>query len=93
MASPPIVTQREYTLDDDTTLMSTTDLQRYITPANDNFSQVSGFSLPDLIGQPPNLVRHPDIPQAAFADLWFTLEQGAPWIGIVKYRRQNGDPF
>ena len=93
MASPPFVTQREYTLDDDTTLMSTTDLQSFITHANDNFSQVSGFSQEELIGQPHNLVRHPDMPKAAFADMWFTLKQGEPWSGIVKNRRRNGDHY
>ena len=70
MSAPPFVTQREYTLDADTTLMSTTDLQSYITHANDTFSQVSGFELDELIGQPHNLVRHPDMPKAAFADMW-----------------------
>lgn len=93
MSAPPFVTQREYTLDADTTLMSTTDLQSYITHANDNFSQVSGFHLDDLIGQPHNLVRHPDMPKAAFADMWYTLKQGEPWSGIVKNRRQNGDHY
>lgn len=93
MSSPPFVTQREYTLDADTTLMSTTDLQSYITHANDTFSQVSGFHLDELIGQPHNLVRHPDMPKAAFADMWYTLQQGEPWSGIVKNRRQNGDHY
>ena len=93
MSAPPFVTQREYTLDADTTLMSTTDLQSYITHANDTFSQVSGFELDELIGQPHNLVRHPDMPKAAFADMWYTLKQGEPWSGIVKNRRRNGDHY
>lgn len=93
MSSPPFVTQREYSLDDDTTLMSTTDLQSYITHANDTFSQVSGFSLEELTGKPHNLVRHPDMPKAAFADMWYTLKQGEPWSGIVKNRRKNGDHY
>ena len=93
MSAPPFVTQREYTLDADTTLMSTTDLQSYITHANDTFSQVSGFDLDELIGQPHNLVRHPDMPKAAFADMWYTLKQGEPWSGIVKNRRRNGDHY
>ncbi|NIF48950.1 PAS domain-containing protein [Enterobacter sp. Ap-1006] len=87
------VTQREYTLDDDTTLMSTTDLKSYITHANDTFVQVSGYSLHELSGAAHNLVRHPDMPKAAFADMWFTLQQGEPWTGIVKNRRKNGDHY
>lgn len=90
MSSHPYVTQQNTPLADDTTLMSTTDLQSYITHANDTFVQVSGFTLQELQGQPHNMVRHPDMPKAAFADMWFTLKKGEPWSGIVKNRRKNG---
>ena len=93
MSSHPRVTQREKVLDENTTLMSTTDLQSYITHANDTFVQVSGYSLQELTGQPHNLVRHPDMPKAAFADMWYTLQQGEPWTGIVKNRCKNGDHY
>ncbi len=63
--------------------MSTTDLQSYITHANDTFVQVSGYTLQELQGQPHDMVRHPDMPKAAFADMWFTLKKGSPG-GIVK---------
>ena len=93
MSSPTYVTQNEYSLDDDTTLMSTTDVHSYITHANDTFVQVSGYQLDELTGQPHNMVRHPDMPKAAFADMWYTLQQGEPWSGIVKNRRKNGDHY
>ncbi|WP_110915167.1 methyl-accepting chemotaxis protein [Enterobacter roggenkampii] len=93
MSSPTYVTQIEYPLDDDTTLMSTTDVHSYITHANDTFVQVSGYQLDELTGQPHNMVRHPDMPKAAFADMWYTLQQGEPWSGIVKNRRKNGDHY
>ena len=93
MSSPTYVTQNEYPLDDDTTLMSTTDAHSYITHANDTFVQVSGYQLDELTGQPHNMVRHPDMPKAAFADMWYTLQQGEPWSGIVKNRRKNGDHY
>ncbi|MGX5027149.1 methyl-accepting chemotaxis protein [Enterobacter asburiae] len=93
MSSPSFVTQNNYTLDDDTTLMSTTDIHSYMTHANDTFVQVSGYQLDELMGQPHNLVRHPDMPKAAFADMWYTLQQGEPWSGIVKNRRKNGDHY
>lgn len=73
--------------------MSTTDLESYITHANDTFVQVSGYQLNELLAQPHNLVRHPDMPKAAFADMWYTLKQGEPWSGIVKNRRKNGDHY
>ncbi|ESN17364.1 aerotaxis receptor [Enterobacter sp. MGH 24] len=93
MSSPTYVTQNEYPLEDDTTLMSTTDLHSYITHANDTFVKVSGYQLDELTGQPHNMVRHPDMPKAAFADMWYTLQQGEPWSGIVKNRRKNGDHY
>ncbi|HDJ8364026.1 TPA: aerotaxis sensor receptor Aer [Escherichia coli] len=93
MSSHPYVTQQNTPLAGDTTLMSTTDLQSYITHANDTFVQVSGFTLQELQGQPHNMVRHPDMPKAAFADMWFTLKKGEPWSGIVKNRRKNGDHY
>ena len=57
MSSPDYVTQNEYPLDDDTTLMSTTDLHSYMTHTNDTFVQVSGFTLQELLGQPHNIYR------------------------------------
>lgn len=93
MSSNRYVTQQNTPLTDDTTLMSTTDLDSYITHANDTFVNISGYSLSELTGQPHNLVRHPDMPKAAFADMWYTLQQGEPWSGIVKNRRKNGDHY
>lgn len=93
MSAHAPVTQHEFLLDDDTTLMSTTDLQSHMTHANDTFVHVSGYQLHELIGIPHNLVRHPDMPKAAFADMWFTLQQGEPWTGIVKNCRKNGDHY
>ncbi|MEY8713056.1 aerotaxis receptor Aer [Mangrovibacter phragmitis] len=93
MRQQPFVTDTEYELTDNTTLMSTTDLQSYITYANDSFIEVSGFSSDELIGQPHNLVRHPDMPRQAFADMWATLKRGEPWTGLVKNRRKNGDYY
>ncbi len=87
------VTQHEYLLPDDATLMSTTDTQSYITYANSAFIKSSGFSEADLMGQPHNHIRHPDMPPEAFADMWFTLRQGESWTGLVKNRRKNGDHY
>ncbi|MDK9356355.1 methyl-accepting chemotaxis protein [Lelliottia sp. V106_10] len=93
MSAQPYVTQNDYPLNDDTTLMSTTDLHSHMTHTNDTFVKVSGYQLNELLGQPHNLVRHPDMPKAAFADMWYTLKQGEPWSGIVKNRRKNGDHY
>ncbi|MFO6299652.1 methyl-accepting chemotaxis protein [Rahnella selenatireducens] len=87
------VTQHEYGLDPDTTLMSTTDINSRIIYANSAFINVSGFSEDELIFKPHNIVRHPDMPVEAFADMWFTLQQGDSWTGLVKNRRKNGDHY
>ncbi|MDB6061691.1 MAG: chemotaxis protein [Verrucomicrobiaceae bacterium] len=85
------VTQREVQFPAGDFLMSTTDLKGVITDANEAFLRVSGFSRDELIGNPHNLLRHPDMPQVAFADLWSRLRQGKGWMGIIKNRCKNGD--
>ncbi len=87
------VTQQQYVFDNNATLMSTTDLNSYITYANDSFIEVSGFTPEEINGQPHNMVRHPDMPPEAFADMWSTLKQGEPWTALVKNRRANGDHY
>ncbi|MCA8104115.1 PAS domain-containing methyl-accepting chemotaxis protein [Burkholderia sp. AU36459] len=87
------VTQQEFDFPDDVTLMSTTDADSIITYANTTFAQVSGFSNEELVGQPHNVVRHPDMPKEAFADMWATLQAGEPWTALVKNRRKNGDHY
>jgi len=87
------VTQREFDFPANATLMSTTDIQGNITYANDAFIEVSGFSREEIEGQPHNMVRHPDMPKEAFADMWSTLKSGEPWTSLVKNRRKNGDHY
>ncbi|HEY6774685.1 MAG TPA: methyl-accepting chemotaxis protein [Oxalicibacterium sp.] len=85
------VTNNEYVLKDGTSLVSKTDTKGRITYFNPAFAETSGFSDSELMGAPHNLVRHPDMPEEAFADLWETLKQGHPWNAIIKNRRKNGD--
>ncbi|MFZ2269694.1 MAG: PAS domain-containing methyl-accepting chemotaxis protein [Azonexus sp.] len=73
------------------TIVTKTDLSGVITYANQDFIKISGFSEVELIGQNHNLVRHPDMPVEAFADMWMTLKSGKPWNGLVKNRCKNGD--
>ena len=87
------VTGREVRLPAGESIISTTNLKGQITFINKTFCDVSGFAEEELIGRPHNLVRHPDMPPAAFQDLWDTLESGRPWNGIVKNRCKNGDHY
>ncbi|MBB4845680.1 aerotaxis receptor [Paucibacter oligotrophus] len=87
------VSQREYPFPKGKTLVSTTDLQGRIQHCNAAFAEVSGFDRAELHGQHHNLIRHPDMPQEAFRDLWATIQQGRPWSGMVKNRRKDGDHY
>ncbi|MFZ6863200.1 methyl-accepting chemotaxis protein [Undibacterium sp. Ji67W] len=87
------VSNQEYILGDDETIVSKTDLQGNITYINDDFVRVSGFSEEELIGAPQNIVRHPDMPVEAFADFWHTVKSGKAWTGLVKNRCKNGDHY
>lgn len=87
------LTQRERQVPPGEMLVSRTDLRGVITFANSTFAEVSGYSLDELVGQNHNLVRHPDVPPAVFADLWETLKKGQPWRGVVKNRTKNGDYY
>ncbi|MCP4766733.1 MAG: PAS domain S-box protein, partial [Gammaproteobacteria bacterium] len=74
-----------------TTLVSKTDLKGATTYANSEFVEICGYSEDELLGRNHNIVRHPDMPPAAFQDLWDTIKAGRPWVGIVKNRCKNGD--
>jgi aerotaxis receptor len=87
------VTGREYPFPAGRTLVSVTDLKGRITYCNPAFVEVSGFGESELLGQPHNLVRHPDMPEEAFRDLWATIQAGLPWSGLVKNRRKDGDHY
>ncbi|MEZ5444268.1 MAG: MCP four helix bundle domain-containing protein [Gammaproteobacteria bacterium] len=87
------VTGVEKELRDDTVIVSKTSPKGVITYVNRDFIEVSGFCEAELIGQAHNIVRHPDMPPAAFKDLWDTVKAGRPWTGIVKNRCKNGDHY
>ncbi|MEY9468533.1 aerotaxis receptor [Bradyrhizobium yuanmingense] len=85
------VTTVEYPVSDETLIVSRTDLKGKLTYFNEDFLAAAGFTSAELMGQPHNIVRHPDMPPEAFDNLWDTLKAGKPWLGAVKNRRKNGD--
>jgi aerotaxis receptor len=85
------VTNRERLLEPGKPIVTKTDLDGKILYANESFVAMSGFSRDELIGADHNIVRHPDMPPAAFEDLWRTVRAGQPWRGLVKNRCKNGD--
>ena len=87
------VTGREKEYPADIHIVSTTDTKGIIRHANEDFVEVCGFSREELLGRNHNIVRHPDMPPAAFANLWADLKAGKSWMGIVKNRAKNGDHY
>jgi len=84
------VTQEEYVLPEGEVIITHTDPSSRIVYANPMFLRASGFSLEEVLGEPQNIVRHPDMPPEVFADMWATIRSGLPWTGIVKNRRKDG---
>ena len=77
----------------DAKLISKTDLKGKIIYSNESFADVAGYKIDEMLGKPHNIVRHPDMPQAAYKDLWDTIQAGKNWMGIVTNRSTNGDHY
>lgn len=87
------VTGRAVNVAPNANILSTTDLKGDITYINSDFIEISGFTEQELLGNHHNIVRHPDMPPAAFASMWKTLKEGHSWMGLVKNRCKNGDHY
>ena len=87
------ITNNEVSLTSSSVITSTTDAKGAITYVNKDFLDISGFSSEELIGKNHNIVRHPGMPPAAFADLWATIQSGKSWMGLVKNRCKSGDYY
>ncbi len=85
-----LVTDIETPYPDGKLIISRTDTKGIITQVNQSFVDMSGFSEDELVGQPHYILRHPDMPKAAFADMWNTIQSGKKWKGYVKNLRKDG---
>ncbi|MDA3909358.1 MAG: PAS domain-containing protein [Sulfurimonas sp.] len=81
---------QEHVLKNDDFLVSQTDDKGIILFANDDFCKIAGYTLDELVGKPHNVVRHKDMPKAAFKDLWDTVKSGKVWDGYVKNKTKDG---
>lgn len=84
---------KEILLDNNSFIVSETDEKGFIKYANDEFCEISEFTLDELIGKPHNILRHPDMPKAAFEDLWKTIQSGNIWKGFVKNKTKHGNYY
>ena len=87
------VTNREVAVGKGANILSTTNPKGQITHINDEFVEICGYSREELLGQPHNIIRHPDMPRAAYEEMWRRLKAGEPWLGAVKNRCKNGDHY
>jgi len=85
--------EQEYVMREDDILISATDTRGVITFANNCFYRVAEYEPGELVGQPHNVIRHPDMPRAAFADLWNTINSGKLWQGYVANRTKSGGVY
>lgn len=85
-----LYTEIETPYPDGKLIVSTTDPEGIITHVNRSFVEMSGYTEDELIGAPHAILRHPDMPAAAFKDLWDTLARGEKWQGFVKNLRKDG---
>ncbi|MGZ5208449.1 MAG: PAS domain-containing protein [Sulfuricurvum sp.] len=85
----PVAVDEEYFFEG-RAIVSETDLEGVITFANRKFCEISGYSAEELVGEPHNIIRHPDMPKAAFAQVWKTIQSGTIWHGLVKNLRKDG---
>ncbi len=71
-------------------MITETDPKGIITYANRKFREMTGYTKEELIGSPHNINRHPDMPKAAFKQMWETIKGGNYWEGFVKNMRSDG---
>jgi len=71
-------------------LLSETDEKGIVSYASDGFYRIANMTEEDLMGQPHNVVRHADMPRAAFKSLWDSVEAKGFWTGYVKNQRKGG---
>ena len=92
MLSNSLLNQYKHAIDK-STILSKTDLRGTITYVNEEFCRVSKYPLEELIGQPHNVVRHPDMPKEAFKDMWETIQNKKTWRGKVKNKAKDGSAY
>ena len=74
-------------------IASKTDLDGIITDVSDALCEISGYKREELINQPHNILRHPDVPASTYEELWDTIQAGKVWSGEIKNKKKDGSPY
>lgn len=86
-------TGQEVFFDRDDLIVSKTNLKGHITYANNTFLEIAGYTEAEVMGQPHNLIRHPDMPRCVFKLLWDTLQAGTEIFAYVVNSTKRGDHY
>jgi PAS domain S-box-containing protein len=84
---------REVSLGANELIITKTDTRGHITYANPVFMHIAGYTETQLLGQPHNIIRHPDMPRGAFRLMWKTLQAGSEFFGVVKNYTSDGNYY
>ncbi|PJZ31402.1 methyl-accepting chemotaxis protein [Leptospira kmetyi] len=87
------VTNKELEIPFNAVLISRTDTKGRISYVSQDFAEISGFPEKEMLGEPHNLIRHPDVPSEVYREMWETIQNGNPWNGVVKNRAKSGDHY
>ncbi|MCG6166275.1 methyl-accepting chemotaxis protein [Leptospira sp. FAT2] len=87
------ITNKELEIPPAAVLISRTDTKGRISYVSQDFADISGFSEKEMLGEPHNLIRHPDVPAEVYREMWETIQSGNPWSGVVKNRAKSGDHY
>ncbi|EKR74895.1 PAS domain S-box protein [Leptospira noguchii str. 2006001870] len=87
------ITNQEIKVPINSVLISRTDTKGKMSYVSQDFANISGFSEEEMLGEPHNLIRHPDVPSEIFQEMWETIKNGNPWSGIIKNRAKSGDYY
>ncbi|EMO26959.1 PAS domain S-box protein [Leptospira interrogans serovar Bataviae str. HAI135] len=87
------ITNQEIKVPINSVLISRTDTKGKMSYVSQDFANISGFSEEEMLGEPHNLIRHPDVPSEIFREMWETIKNGNPWSGIIKNRAKSGDYY
>jgi aerotaxis receptor len=88
-----ISVEKEIFLDTNICLISKTDENGIISFVNDEFCNITGYDMDEIIGKTHNILRHQDMPSSVFNELWQTLKIGDMWTGFIKNKTKSGDFF
>jgi len=70
-----------------------TDAQGNVEYVNPKFTQLTGYTLEEVLGQNPRLLKSGEQPEEFYRDLWDTILAGEEWQGEFSNRKKSGETY